>query len=94
MEAEDFKFSSLEELFKKVKPALNTKVADLKRHNIKYIKEEDIWHYLRNNYWRKAERLSLGEIVNDILGAPNSELETYMEKRQNKKTTKAKEELL
>jgi len=89
---EDFKFTSLEELYKKILPALNTKVADLRRHNIKYIKEEDIWHYLRNNYWCKADKLSLGEIVHDILSTPNSELEIYMDKHNKK--AKEKEDLL
>ena len=91
---EDFKFTSLEELYKKLLPALSTKVADLKRNNIKYIKEEDIWHYLRNNYWRKADKLSLGEIVNDILSTPNNELEIYMEKHYSRKIKEVKEDLL
>lgn len=94
MEGVEFKFTSLEDLFKKVKPALNTKVADLRRHNIRYINEEDIWHYLRKNYWVKAEKLSLGEIVNDILSTPNAELESYMAKSRGKKPKKAKEDLL
>ena len=87
---EDFKFNSLEELYQKVLPALETKVADLKRHNIKHIETEDVWNYLKTNYWRKAETLSLGEIVNDILSTPNEELEKYMAK--NKKKTKAKKD--
>ena len=41
---DDFRFKSLGELYKKLLPALNTKVGDLKRANIKYIKEIDsIW---------------------------------------------------
>ena len=91
---EDFKFSSLEELHQKVMPALNTKVADLKRHNIRHIKEADIWHYLRNHYWAKAERLSLGEIVNDILSTPNQELEAYVVKPDYRKKRKEEKENL
>ena len=75
---DEFKYSSLEELYQKVLPALNTKVADLKRHNIRHIEPEDIWKYLKTNYWRKADTLSLADIVNDILSTPNEELELYM----------------
>ena len=91
---EEFKFNSLEDLYKKVLPALNTKVADLKRNNIKYINEEDIWHYLRQNYWQKAEKLSLGEVVSDILSTPNEELEEYLSKIKIKKATQEKQDLL
>lgn len=74
----DFKFSNLEELYRKVLPALNTKVNELKRNNIKYIAEHDIWRYLRKNYWQKSNELTLGEMVNDILSTPNNVLEEYM----------------
>jgi len=91
---EEFKFNSLEELYKKILPALNTKVADLKRNNIKYINEENIWQYLRNNYWKKADKLSLGEIVHDILSTPNGELEEYVAKYKKYHKIQEKEEVL
>lgn len=88
----NFKFNSLEELYRKLMPALNTKVADLKRHNIKYISESDIWHYLRDCYWQRNRELSLGEIVNDILATPNSDLEAYMAKKINQGPSNQKEQ--
>ncbi len=73
----DFKFKSLEELYKKVLPALRTKVAELKRVNITYINEEDVWNYLKLNKWSKNKNLTLAEMVNDILWVSNLELQKY-----------------
>lgn len=70
----EFKFKSLEELYRKLLPALSTKVADLKRGNIIGIKEIDIWNYLKTFYWRNKQDLTLGEMVDDILSTPNEEL--------------------
>lgn len=75
---DDFRFKSLGELYKKLLPALNTKVGDLKRANIKYIKEIDVWNYLKDNYWKNRSDLTLGEMVNDILSTPNFKLEEYV----------------
>lgn len=74
---DDLKFNSLEELYKKILPALRTKVNELKRNNISYIKEEDIWNYLKNNFWRNKTDLTLGQMVDDIINASNSALEKY-----------------
>ena len=86
---EEFKFNSLKELYQKVLPALSTKVADLKRYNIHQVEEDDIWQYLKHNYWQKCNKLTLGEIVNDILSTPNDELEKYIkDKNKHKKPKK------
>lgn len=82
----DFRFNSIEELYSKLLPALNTKVNDLKRNKINYLNEKDVWDYLRFNYWNKKNKLTLGEMVNDILSTPNFELEDY--KNKGKKETK------
>lgn len=81
---DDFKFNSIDELYKKLKPALKAKEAELKRNKITYIKESDVWNYLRGNYWNKKSNLTLGELVNDILSTPNYELEEYMHKIMQK----------
>ncbi|MDD2505264.1 MAG: post-transcriptional regulator [Bacilli bacterium] len=77
---DSFKFNNLEELYQKLTPALNSKVIELKRNNINYINEDDIWRYLHKNYWQNSQKLTLGEMVNDILSTPNSILEDYMVK--------------
>ena len=71
---DEFKFKSLEELYQRLLPAFNTKVADLKRANIYNIREIDLWNYLKNNYWKTKRNLTLGEMVNDILSTPNEEI--------------------
>ena len=63
----DYEFKSILELYERLKPALNAKVAELKRHDINYIKIEDIWNYLRISKWSKANNLLLYQMVDDIL---------------------------
>ena len=77
---DDYKFKSLDELYRKLLPAFKTKVSELKRYNINYIKEVDIWNYLKNNYWKNKHDLTLGDMVNDILNTPNDELVLSMKK--------------
>jgi hypothetical protein len=80
---DDFRFKTLEELYRKLLPALNAKVADLKRNKIINITEEDIWNYLKNNYWKNKKDLTLGEMVNDILTTPNIDLQEYKIKNKS-----------
>jgi len=79
---DNFRFKSLEELYRKLLPALRAKVSDLKRNNIKNVTEEDIWNYLKNNYWREKYDLTLGEMVNDILSVTNNEIISYILKNK------------
>ena len=39
----DYKFNSVEELYRKLKPALEAKVSELKRNKIDYIKEPPLF---------------------------------------------------
>lgn len=66
-------FKSLEELFDRVKPALNTKVFEGKEFGFQ-VKEMDIWNYLAQNKWKKANNLMLSDIVDDILNLDLNEL--------------------
>lgn len=72
-------FSSLQELYKRVEPALNSKLKDLKRSGVHYVQKADIWNYLKNNIWCKKSNLTLGEVVNDIMTVTNAELEAYVQ---------------
>ena len=47
----DITFDTLEDLYKRVKPALKTKKEEMKRLGYIYIKEEDIWNYLKEIKW-------------------------------------------
>lgn len=73
----DFGIRSKSDLFKRVTPALNCKVRELKETNIK---KEDIWNFLLKTKWEKVEGLILSEMVDDILNLDNDKLFKYIEK--------------
>lgn len=62
----DLAFNSLDELYKRIKPALNVKVKEINRIGFKNINEEDIWNFLKETKWSKSVDLLLYEMVNDI----------------------------
>lgn len=74
----DFEFSSKEELFQRIKPALNTKVRELHRLGYTYINQMDIWNYLAENVWIKSKNLMLADIVNDILHTEGEKFDKYL----------------
>ena len=89
-EIKDIEFNSVFDLYKRVKPALNSKVKELRREKYDYIKEEDVWNYLVKNKWASAQGLVLCEIVDDILNAENKKIDRFIKDERKKK----KEELL
>lgn len=89
-EIKDIEFDSVFDLYKRVKPALNSKVKELKREEYDYIKEEDIWNYLVKNKWSAASGLVLCDIVDDILHAENKKIDHFIKDEHKKK----EEELL
>ncbi|MCI7554729.1 MAG: post-transcriptional regulator [Tenericutes bacterium] len=74
---DEFKFNSINELYNRLLPAMETKKNDLLRNTKVLISEKEIWGYLRYNYWNKKSKLTLGEMVNDILSTPDHELIDY-----------------
>ena len=76
-------FNSISELYKRIRLALVTKTNELKKRSINYIKEEDIWNYLKEKKWLKTADLSLAEMVNDILNLDNYEIENYVKNKMN-----------
>lgn len=77
----DFEFSSKEELFQRIKPALSAKVSELRRLGYSYINQMDIWNYLIENVWIKSKNLMLSDIVNDILHTDNKKIDTYLKSK-------------
>jgi len=71
-------FNSVEELYKRVRPSLTTKVREFKRNKVMYVKEEDIWNYLIEFKWKNSRGLELFNIVDDILNVDNEEVEKYV----------------
>lgn len=82
---EDVAFSSIEELYKRLKPALMTKSDELKRNGIDYITSEDIWNYLKEYVWINSRNLRLFRMVDDILNADNEKIEDYVKNKMASK---------
>ena len=78
-------FNNLKELKKRVTPALNTKLKELKIKNYLKITTEDIWNYLIELKWKKSENLTLYDIINDILNSNSEDIEEYILKRSENK---------
>lgn len=74
----DIEFNSIKELYERLLPALKTKVTELKRNDLDYIKVEDIWNYLKETKWKSANNLLLYQMVDDILKLDNSEIDEYV----------------
>ncbi len=74
-------FNSISDLYKRVLPALNTRLAELKREKITYIDTIDIWNYCINNCWRNKKNLRIYELVSDILNVDSLELIMYVRKK-------------
>lgn len=79
----DIVFNSLEELYQRIKPALLTKKQEMIRNGFKYIKEEDIWNYLKEIKWKKSKDLSLYDMVNDILNSDDMVIDAYLKEKLN-----------
>lgn len=75
----DTSFKTVEELYNRVLPALRSKVKELKRENITYVKEQDIWNYLIDNKWKYSHGLELNQIVDDILNTSNHSISVYVQ---------------
>ena len=84
----DIEFNNVKELYERLKPALNTKVTELKRYDLDYIKIEDIWNYLKDSKWSKANNLLLYQMVDDILQLDNNEIDEYVKSEIRKKIIK------
>ena len=67
-------------LYKRISPCLNSKVRELKKNNINYIKKEDIWNYLKKVKWKDGNP-SLDIMVDDILNADNHDIDNYVKEK-------------
>ncbi len=75
---DEIKFTSLQDLYNRLKPALATRVREIKRENIPYVKEEDIWNYLKTYKWNRETNLTLIDMVNDILNISSYTIDEYI----------------
>lgn len=77
----EFGINSSLDLYKRVLPAINCKMNELKKYNMDYIKKEDIWNYLRSSRWVNAKGMTLAEMVDDILNVDNNNLDKYVKEK-------------
>ncbi len=80
----DYEFSSLEELYKRVGPALHAKEVEMHRLGYFYIKDVDIWNYLTRHKWMNGKNLMLSDIVSDIMHAECREIDAFLKGKVSK----------
>lgn len=88
----EISFSTKEELYNRVKPALKAKKRELVRFGYRYLAEKDIWNYLIKTKWSHASYLSLSDVVNDIMQAEGRDVFLFL-KEQRQKDMKTKDHL-
>ena len=81
-------FKSVNELYVRLKPALITKVEEMHRNGYLYIKEEDVWNYLKEIKWVKSVNLELYQMVSDILNTDDIEIDSYLKEKLNLRNRK------
>lgn len=81
-------FNSLEDLYNRIRPALTTKKEEMRRNGYVYIKEEDIWNYLKEVKWIRAKDLSLYQMTCDILDTNDIVIDDYLREKLNLKNRK------
>jgi len=74
------KINTLTDLYKRVLPALKTKVGELKRENIPFVSELDVWNYCVKTKWKNKHDLRIYEIVDDILNEDGLKIEIFVRK--------------
>ena len=83
----EYEFNNLEELYRRVKPALHSKERELVKFGYNDINEFDIWNYLKDK-WKNSNNLTLSDIVDDILNTDCDEINSYYKDNPNKKIKK------
>ena len=73
-------FSSIKELYERLIPAMTTRVRELHREGYVFVKNEDVWNYLKISKWSKANGLELSDMVSDILSCSGYEMDDYLKK--------------
>ena len=84
----NIEFKDAKELYNRLKPALDTKVEELKRKDLDYIKKEDVWNYLKITKWENADNLFLYQMVDDIFKLDDKQIDEYVKQKIRKKIIK------
>ncbi len=84
----NMQFNSVEELFERLKPALISKVYELKHQGYRYLEVEDVWNYLKEKKWQGSTNLSLNQMVSDIFSSDNTLIDDFFKEKLNAKKRK------
>ncbi len=74
------KINTINELYKRLTPALKMKSDEVNRLCKSRLNNIDIWNYLIDNKWKNKKDLRLYELVSDILDSDNIEIIEYTRK--------------
>lgn len=78
----NLEFSSLNELYERVKPALSAKEVEFHRLGYSDVHGIDIWNYLIEVKWKKGKNLMLSDIVSDIMNCDIKKANNYFEEKK------------
>ncbi len=76
-------FKSENELYNYLDPVLKTKMVELHSYGYSFIKEKDIYTYLKNYKWVNSDELSVYDLVDDIIHTDNVVMMEAILKRIN-----------
>ena len=60
-------FTNMKDLYNRLLPALRSKKEQMVREGYLYMSEIKVWEVLYNMRWKKASKLTLADMVDDIL---------------------------
>lgn len=89
---DNIEFKNIEELYSRVKPALYSKLKEIKGAGYDIVCERDIWEYLVINVWKKRSDITLSDLINDIFYANNYSVYEYVVNKL--KRIKSKSEII
>ena len=75
----EIEFSSLQELYQRLEPALTVKESEFSRCDLEITKKE-IWDYLAQTKWSVSNNLLLHQMVSDIMHLHANEILEYLGK--------------
>ena len=73
-------FYNMNDLYKRLLPALNTKKSELDRIHFN-VNSLDIWDYCVCNLWRNKKDLRIYKMVSDILNVDELKLKIFIDNR-------------
>lgn len=89
----DITFDTLNDLYKRILPALKSRRKILNKTGYSYISEKDIFNALRYTKWSENVGLELCEMVDDILHADEKIIIDYYKEQESININEEKEYL-